>query len=595
MSDITLSAHDWRRDEIYYPEKRPGFVAWATAFDYGNGSVGLSFKETKQEKNERYVPPRLEMGEAVGAPVSYCSVECGSAEQESYRVYLRSDDCGKSWTETGRCQLEQGSFCNAGFPDGRILGFDVPRINPAGTGWCDWIEVRESTDGGTTWAPVRRLLEGTAPYLWRLRRLRDGTIVLLASLYGTPWGEGKRRTTRNTMLPGESYLTKIQTFFITTRDGRSFSEPHYILPGVGAHEYDFVELPDGSLLFIAGDVQATPVARQIVAPSKDGWLNGTLFGIHKGAPPDPAQNPQGGYVPESIAITADGLIIGSRRNKPYSCSNDLGDNWFEVDNLPPSLYQPFLLAMPDGSIANFGHCGGDSAFGQEDMWVGADFFRVSNDLPRSCELELVREQTADGSRYLNRYRGRLTSDGRPVAGEELVFRFNPVWGETGAVSQIPQKDAPVQMTAVTGGDGCAVVDAPQFDGIPDIHFYYNVDVVCPGAGGRVLPCEGPMMCEAALTPWRRERYPYDAYFAEGNLFLSPRLLADYPELIERLTQVAGENEILPAGTIPDGAVERLLACGVLRRDGGELRFYKSVHARVTLASVLPMADGDWYE
>ena len=143
-----------------------------------------------------------------------------------------------------------------------------------------------STDGGATWTDVRQLLKGTAPYLWRVRRLGDGTIILLASLYGTPWGAGRQRATRNTMLPGETYQNKIQTFFMTTKDGRAFSGPHYILPGIGAHEYDVAEVPDGRLLFIAGDVQGTPVGRQFVTPSPDGWLNGTLYTIKDGAPPD---------------------------------------------------------------------------------------------------------------------------------------------------------------------------------------------------------------------------------------------------------------------------------------------------------------------
>ncbi len=117
-------------------------------------------------------------------------------------------------------------------------------------------------------------MDGCAPaagrhcaLLWRVRCLRDGTLVVLASLYGTPWGPGRERATRNTMLPGETYQSKIQPFFLTSRDGREFSAPNYILPGIGAHEFDFVELPDGRLLFIAGDVQGTPVGRQFVTPS----------------------------------------------------------------------------------------------------------------------------------------------------------------------------------------------------------------------------------------------------------------------------------------------------------------------------------------
>jgi len=594
---FTLTAENPHREVIYRPAESPGFVAWATAFDYGNGKIGLSFKETLRQKNERYIPPKLEMGEAVGAPVSYCSVECGSPDMMSYRVYMISGDNGKTFHETGRCPLEEGSFCNVGFPDGRIIGFDVPRINEDATGWCNFIEVRESLDGGTTWHRITRLLEGCAPYLWRVRRLRNGKIILCASLYGTAWGKGYERTTRNTMLPGETYLNKIQTFFMTSEDGRSFSEPHYILPGTGAHEFDFVELEDGSLLFIAGDVQGTPVARQTVTPSKDGWINGTLYGIRRGAPPDPSANPQGGFVPETMIMTKDGLIVGARRNKPYSCSNDLGENWFEVENLPPSLYQPFMIAMPDGTIANFGHKGGDSAFGKDEMYIGADFFMIKNTLPKSGTLRLYRNLSEDNSHYINRFTAEFTSNNKPVAGETLTFRFTPVWAPDGTISSVKQDETPYTVQAVTDENGKASVSAHWFDGIGDIHFYYNVDVVYrPGETGKLLSCDGPLMCVAALTPYRRCLYPYDAYFAEGTLFLSPDFVRDYPQLPELLKALCGRpDDILPEGYLPDGAVERLLASGVLRNENGVKCWLHSVHAPQPLYEVAIMSSGDWYE
>ncbi|MEG2020674.1 MAG: hypothetical protein RR087_02805, partial [Oscillospiraceae bacterium] len=470
-------AQNPRRDTIYYPDKRPGFVAWTTAFDYGNGNIGISFKETLQTKNEAYKPPRLEMGEAVGAPVSYCSVECGSENEESYRVYMRSEDNGRTFCETGRCQLEQGSFCNVGFPDGRIVGFDIPRINEQGTGWCDYIDVRESFDGGNTWHRVTKLLSGTAPYLWRSRRLKDGTVILLASFYGTVWGEGQERSTRNTMLPNETYLNKIQTFFMTTKNGHDFSGPHYILPGVGAHEYDVAECSDGSLLFIAGDVQATPVARQKVTRHGDIYINGTLYSINRGAPEEPCQNPQGGFVPETLVMLNDGLLVGARRNKPYSCSNDYGENWFELDGINESLYQPYMMLLPNGEIANFGHYGGDAAFGQEDMYIGADFFTVENKLPSTCTITLARCLSDDGSHFENRFEATLKSAELPVEGEELTFRFTPVWNSDGSVNTAPQSMAPLQKKVKTNKKGTAVVAAPEFNKIPDIHYYYNVDVI----------------------------------------------------------------------------------------------------------------------
>lgn len=260
----SASAVGHERRTIYLPPQRPGFAAWTAAFDYGDGRLGLSFKETVREKNTGFRPPRLELGEAVGAPVSYCSVECGGSEEQSYRVYLLSEDGGRSYRESGRCPLEEGPFCCTGFPDGRVVGLTCPDRNAGGTGGGDGILVRESRDGGTTWRTTDRLLEGCAPYLWRIRRLRDGSFLLLASMYGTPWGKGLPRATRNTMLPGETYLNKIQTFLLHSRDGVRYSGPHYVLPGTGAHEYDMVELSDGTLLLLAGDVQATPAARQLV-------------------------------------------------------------------------------------------------------------------------------------------------------------------------------------------------------------------------------------------------------------------------------------------------------------------------------------------
>ncbi len=588
---------NWQRKVIYYPQKRPGFTAWTTAFDYGNGSIGLSFKETLACKPQDFVPPTLEMGHAVGAPVSYCSVECGCEEQESFRVYMISHDNGATFTETGRCQLEQGSFCNVGFSDGRILGFDVPRINENRTGWCDYIEVRESTDGGTTWQKTVRLLEGCAPYLWRARRLKNGTILLLASLYGTPWGPGKERSTRNTMLPGESYLHKIQTFFLTTKDGRSFTGPHYVLPGVGAHEYDVVECADGALLFIAGDVQATPVARQLVYPTANGeFINGTMYGIHRGAPPSAQQDPQGGFVPESMAMLPNGTIIGSRRNKPYACSNDLGENWYEVDDLPPSLYQPFLMTLPNGTVANFGHFGGDISFGQADMYIGADFFSVDDTLPRSCKLQLEQMLSEDASHYENRFRAQLLANGKPAAGQTLTFRFAYVWNKDGSVANTPQEKAPLQIQAVTDTNGYAFAAPAEYNQNADIHFAYNADVVfTPSADSALRGCEGPMMCVLALSPYRRCRYPYPAYLAEGTLYLSPDLLSAFPNILQSLQPLCGQSDaFVPQNTLPEAFADILCAQYVLLRYENGYRWAHSIHAPCPLHQVLPMSEGDWY-
>lgn len=589
---MMLHPIDSRRDVIYRPVKRPGFTAWTTAFDYGNGRIGLSFKETVACPNPDYAPPALEDSEVIGAPVSYGSVCCGDPGQTSYRVYLASDDCGRSFYETGRCPISEGSFCNVGFPDGRILGFDAPEVHKSEGG----ILVRESTDGGKTWQFVDHILTGTAPYLWRVRRLRSGTILLLCCFFGTPWGPGRDRSTRNTLFPGESHRNKLQPFFLTSEDGRQFSGPHYVLPGTGAPEYDCAELEDGSLLFIAGDTQGTQVARQQVYPSPYGWINGSLYGVEKGAPPDPVNAPQGGYIPESIVALPGDLLVGGRRNRPYAVSNDLGANWHILEGLPKGLYQPFLLRMPDGTLANFGHLGGDQAFGQEDMWIGADFFRLAGSMPQSTRLTLSRVLSDDRSHYLNRFRARLTSGGQPVCGEAVTFRFQILWKEDGNVNTAPQKDAPLQITAVTNAAGCATADVSRFDSIADIHFSFRVDVVYePDETSGYAGCPGPAMACLGLRPHRNCRHPYDGYFAEGTLFLAPQLLEICPDLLQRLEPLCGrESDLLPDGILPEEIIRRLTRCGVLRVVDGSLRWLRSVHAPTPLNKVLLQADGDEY-
>ena len=98
MMDISSAPHaaDAEHRMIYEPADALGFTAWTDCFDYQNGRLGLSFKEIRRAHDAAFVPPRLEMGEAIGAPVSYCSAECGSADTVSVpareKSYSVADD-----------------------------------------------------------------------------------------------------------------------------------------------------------------------------------------------------------------------------------------------------------------------------------------------------------------------------------------------------------------------------------------------------------------------------------------------------------------------------------------------------------------------
>ena len=587
-----LQASEHRRITLYEPDDPCAFSAWVTPFDYGDGRLGLSFTEIRSERDPCFRAPRLEFGEAVGAPVSYCSAECGSPDKTSYRVYLASEDGGHTFHETGRCRLKEGSFCNMGFPDNRIVGLDVGRINEAGTGWCDYIAVRESTDGGSTWQETTRLFEGCALYLWRVRRLRDGSFLVLACFYGTNWGVGMERPIRNSMLPDETHISKIQTFFLHTHDGRSFSGPHYVLPGIGAGEYDVAELDDGRLLFFASDTQATPCGRQLVTRTAQGFINGALLPVHRGAPKAPDNDPQGGYCPESIVCLPGNLLIGVRRNRPFTCSSDLGGNWYQIDHLPQGLYQPVLTALPDRTLLAFGHVGGDNSVGQVRMSICVDRFHTAGLPPQPCKLTLARDLSADGRKYINAFTAALSCGGKPLAGQRVLFRMNPLWTDSGAPSTVPQANAPDQIAAVTDQNGLAHASVPAFDAIRDVHFYYNVDALFVPDEAQYLPCASVCMSVAALTAERRCRHPYPAYFAEGTLFISPELELRFPRIYEQLRPFVGSQ----TAELNDRALAKALCdAGVaVQAEDGTLRWKRSVHSRDGLQGVLPQGDGDWY-
>ncbi|MDO5435784.1 MAG: hypothetical protein Q4G19_05395 [Clostridia bacterium] len=581
-----------RENTVYLPQARPGFAAWSTVFDYGDGRIGLSFDEVLRGRNDAPAP-LLEFGEAAGVPVSYASVECGSRDTVKQRVYMQSAD-GVHFTETGRCPRDEGSFCHIGFPDGRIIGYDVPKHNEAGTGWADSIEIRESTDGGSTWRFVRHLLKGTAPYLWRVRRLKNGSVLLMASLYGTPWGPGHLRATRNTMLPDETYVNKILTFFLVSEDGIRFSQPCYILPGLGAHEYDMAEMNDGTLLFIAGDVQGTPVGRQFVTPSPDGFIAGPVLPVRKGAPADPAVDPQGGYVPETFVPDSSGRwLLGCRRGKGFSVSGDNGENWYPLDlpGLTAIPYQPVMTRLPDGTFALYGHKGGDNAFGQCDMLISSVLLTAGNggpELPAASALTLERMLSADRSHYLNAFSARLTGREGPLRGKTVRFRFNDYWNDDGAVNTAAQADAALILESVTDENGVAVCHADRYNNIPDIHLAYNVDAVFAGDAD-TAPCQGPSCTVLALTPYRDRPYPYDAWMAETVIFLSPALLSRFPDAVDRINEAAS-----PAG-LPEDLKRALEKAGIIREDENGCPVYtRAVHAGDRRRTACPMGAGDEY-
>ena len=92
-----------------------------------------------------------------------------------------------------------------------------------------------------------------------------------------------------------------------------------------------------------------------------------------------------------------------------------------------------------------------------------------------------------------------------------------------------------------------------------------------------------------MTPYRNCPYPYDAYFAEGTLFISPALEARFPAVYEMLAPCIGGSK---ADSLDEPLRQALASAHILTADGKA--FQKSVHGDV-LKGVLPMGGGDVYQ
>ena len=56
---------DFEKKEVYYPDVRPDYTAWASLFQFGNSDLGIALNEIRRGKNPDFKPPNLEFVEAM--------------------------------------------------------------------------------------------------------------------------------------------------------------------------------------------------------------------------------------------------------------------------------------------------------------------------------------------------------------------------------------------------------------------------------------------------------------------------------------------------------------------------------------------------
>ncbi|MGI0135394.1 MAG: hypothetical protein ACREBW_10615, partial [Candidatus Micrarchaeaceae archaeon] len=245
----------------------------------------------------------------------------------------------------------------------------------------------------------------------RLRTLRDGTLVL-AIPFVPGYGPGHERSTRLSWdLSDNTHMQ--MTLYFSYDKGRSWSGPMPIYGGETVSETDFVELPSGDLLFINWIPPYR--GRQMVYRSAHGWL------------PGPLERVISGTVPETIALTREGILVGCLRPGSYYWSNDLGKRWqplLSIPDLRPQLYQPWMQYLPDGRIACAGHYGGDDPMALHNQYISVHLFHVGvSGTEKATDLYLKRDFNKAEQQWKNSFTLILRADGKPLSDQEIEIWY----------------------------------------------------------------------------------------------------------------------------------------------------------------------------
>jgi hypothetical protein len=244
------------------------------------------------------------------------------------------------------------------------------------------------------------------------------------------------------------------TLYFSHDQGRSWNGPLPIFGGQEVSETDFVELPSGDLLFINNSIFKFP-GRQIVYRDGNRFTPGPFEKVRFVEPE--------ACVPETVCLTEDGVLVGCMRQSRYVWSDDLGQTWWNLDgapNLKPEMYQPWINYLGNGEVACAGHYGADDAIGSRDQYLMIHRFRLET-LGKTADTRIDVERDFDeaAGRYRNAYTIKLTCEGTPVAGQDLVLsyfeRYTP--------------DQHVEVKLRTDARGEAHASLPHLDAISDPH------------------------------------------------------------------------------------------------------------------------------
>ena len=473
-------AQNFESRVVYHSKQSPGYTSWVSFFPGERGQWYLTCEEvTRPDKPLSKVS--RERWYEMSMPVGY--------DKSQYRmeaVIFQSDDDMHTWREISRQayhhQHAVHQFATARTRDGRFLRFIWAcysmdeSLRPAEI-------LYESTDNGKTWRKMPPFHhEHFCSYAHRLRTLRDGTLVLALPL-APRFGRGCEHSVRSA-----SNLDAINemsmTLWFSYDDGHSWSGPLPVYGGQVVSETDFVELADGNLMCINHSIFAHP-GRQIIYRQGRQWTPGPLERARgKTKWGDPNQ------VPETVAMSEGGILVGCMRAGTYSWSDDQGLNWQRLEGIPemgPEVYQPWIYCLGGDRFVCAGHYGADDAIGSQDQHLTLHTFDINvRRRTKNTRIEVTREFDEGKQRWVNTYPVRILCDDEPVVGKEIEFWYvemrkpgNDSWNKTPLEERM--KMGGTLLRAVTDEHGIARISLPQYDTVdnirPTIQFVvrFNVD------------------------------------------------------------------------------------------------------------------------
>jgi hypothetical protein len=202
--------------------------------------------------------------------------------------------------------------------------------------------------------------------------------------------------------------------------------------------------------------------------------------------PGPLEFIRSGSVPETVCLTADGVLVGCMRPGSYAWSDDLGENWQPLSGVAGNgeVYQPWIHALSDGRIVCAGHFGADDPIASgrsHENTIHLHTFRLQvNQHTQSTRLRIARDYDAPRRHWLNRYTLRLTQGDQPLAGKEIevwfVERYQPGYNSYNSASLDERMQSGGTLLRVTTDEqGRAQVQLPEnYDQTTDPHLSYQL-------------------------------------------------------------------------------------------------------------------------